>query len=196
MTFDDPGDDIFGHLDDPAPRALGDAALSGVMRRGQQIRRRRYSAYALGATCLVVAAAGAAVAVTGSGPLGGKNSIVTPATSTNSASSKHPSGKGSGHPAPGGVGISSSSNGGALRHHRHHHHHHPSGPGGGTTTPLCVTPTPTSVATPTGSATPTPTIGPVVSTTPSPPVCPSSSPPSSPSSSPSGSTSDVVDSPS
>ena len=45
MTFDDPGDGIFDHLDDPAPPLHGSEALTHVVQRGQQIRRRRRSAY-------------------------------------------------------------------------------------------------------------------------------------------------------
>jgi hypothetical protein len=40
MTFDDPGDPLFSHLDDPTPPMHGGDALTNVVQRGQQIRRR------------------------------------------------------------------------------------------------------------------------------------------------------------
>jgi hypothetical protein len=67
MTFDDPGEDPFGHLDDPVPPMHGAEALTHVVARGQQIRRRRRTAYSASTALIVVVIAGAAVGVARSG---------------------------------------------------------------------------------------------------------------------------------
>jgi hypothetical protein len=161
MSFDDPGDDIFGHLDDPRPPMYGDDSLTHVVQRGAQIRRRRRAGYALTSAAAVVAIGGAAFAVAASkGPNGGGTQITNSQTPTPSGSAHHKKHQRPHSPGVTPTGISSVPAGGNLGHH--HHHHHPVGPVS-TLPPVCTTPTPSATPTPDPSATPTSTDSPAAS---------------------------------
>ena len=86
MTFDDPGDGIFDHLDDPTPPLHGGDALTHVMQRGQQIRRRRRSIYSVEHRVVVIAVAGIADRRDPAGHSSGGNESVTPLKSPTSSS--------------------------------------------------------------------------------------------------------------
>jgi hypothetical protein len=93
MTFDDPGDPLFNHLDDPTPPLHGGDALTNVVQRGQQIRRRRRTAYSVSSAFVVFAIAGAIIGVVHGGSAS-NNQTVSTLTSpplTNSSLSPSPS---------------------------------------------------------------------------------------------------------
>jgi hypothetical protein len=173
MTFDDPGEPIFDHLDDPAPPTLSEDALTGVVRRGQQIRRRRRSAYALTSGAVAIVLAGSAIAIANSGGPSGRNgqTVIGSTPSPTQTGANIPKGKNHRHHGGNGPGTQTINPCGTSRHagqHAGHHHHKAGGGGHGVLPPPCVTatpaPTPTMITpTPSGSQTPTP-----VSSTPTP----------------------------
>jgi hypothetical protein len=189
MTFDDPGDGIFDHLDDPAPPVLGGDALTHVMQRGHQIRRRRRSIYSVSTAVVVIAVAGIAIGVTRPGATSGGNESVTPLKSpTSSSLHPTPSTKKRGSHAPN--GVTQTTYPGQPPHH--------SGGGGSIAPvpPVCVTTTPTVAPTsipptsspttsPSGAPTPAPTATPVVTC-----VTPTPTPTATPSGSASGTPTD------
>lgn len=166
--FDDAS--LFSHLDDPNPPALGGEALTGVMARGQQIRRRRSTMYAGSGAAAMVLIAGTAIAVAASGgsPNGDGNpnalNSVTPSVthSGHGHTSKpnrtnSPGSSSSVYPDRGGNG--SSGQGG-----------HTGGRGGAKPTGTgCVTTTPTPIDTSAPQSTPTTTDAPTPADTPAPP---------------------------
>jgi hypothetical protein len=179
MTFDGPGDGIFDHLDDPTPPPHGDA-LTHVVQRGQQIRRRRRSIYSASTAFVIIAVAGTAIGVTRSSTANGDNQSVTPLKSpSTSALHPSPSTKQKGSHAPTGVTETTQPGGQS---------HHPSRGGEvAPAPPVCVTTTPTVAPTsispttspttsPSATPTPPPTSTPIVTcVTPTPTVTPTDS---------------------
>jgi cytoskeletal protein RodZ len=151
MTSDDPGDGIFDHLDDSAPPLHGSEALTHVVARGQRIRRRRRSAYAVSTAVVVVAIAGSAIGLARAGHTSGNDETVTPLktpTSAQTSASPHSTQKTSTQ-APNGIGQT-------IVTTHHHHHHTPSVPPTAPVIPVCVSSTPTP---------PPPSVSPTVSPT-------------------------------
>lgn len=144
MTFDDPGDPFFGHLDDPSPPMHGGDALTHVMQRGHQIRRRRRTTYSASTAVVVIAITGAAIGLASSHSPHNSQTISTLKSPSSSTSSHPHSPKRTRTQGPGGIVDTTRST-----PHRHQ------SPGGGATTPatpVCVSTTPT-VAPPSTSPT-------------------------------------------
>jgi hypothetical protein len=185
MTIDDPGDPFFGHLDDPTPPLHGGEALTHVIQRGQQIRRRRRAAYSVSSVAVVIVIAGATIGLASANGPHGKNATVTPLHTATLSPSPHR------HSKP----PSSTKSPTSIRQtfptrHGHSPSHGPTAPA----TPSCVSDTPSTAAaggqvvvpnvfgTPktgnpatSSSPTPTPTCTPLADS-PSPTTTPSTSP--------------------
>jgi hypothetical protein len=150
MTFDDPDDDIFGHLDDPAPPSLGSEALTHVMARGGQIRRRRRTIYAATSAAVVIVIAGSAITLAAGQHPHGQTSTLTSPTSSPTPHGSHSAKAGKkDHKKSSPDSLTETTGVGVGRGTttKKHHHHHPAQGGGGTPGP-CVTTTTTTTPAP------------------------------------------------
>jgi hypothetical protein len=172
MTFDDPGDGSFEHLDDPAPPIHGSEALSRVVQRGHQIRRRRRVTYSASTAVVIVAIGGAVFGLANSGHLPGNGQAVAPVHSPTSSRTPHShSPRATTTTSPNGVGQ-------RIGTTPHPHPHHPTVRLTPPTLPVCVSSSPSAnqppadpTTSPTASADGTPG-----STPPSEPASPTASP--------------------
>lgn len=182
MTSDD---DIFGHLDDPDPTPVyGADALTHVVTRGLQIRRRRQRSYAIGSALAAVLIAGTAVSVGASGDSGGHDNttVLNTSTPTPKPSRSH-------HPKPGRQHHSSSPTSAytppGASNGRGGHGGPPQGGKPGKPTVTCTTPPPVTVTiTPTPAPTATETPAPITAKSPQPKTCTTTTPPPSPTETP------------
>jgi hypothetical protein len=180
MTFDDPGGDLFSHLDDPTPPMYAGDALTRVKARGTQLRRRRQMTYAMSSMAVAVIITGAAVSVAATNNSSGPNSTHVATTGTPSphpddtrssrggkkGDKNHPgSTTTSGVPINGGSGHGGGTHGGKPRKPVKH----------------CTTPPPVTVTTtPTPDPTSTQTHIPITAKSTPPPVCTTTTPTSGP----------------